>query len=217
MERDVALEKLRLLVGQELHELALQYDVTVQTGTGAVNKGWAGHVIERYLGLQINSAQAPNFGSWELKVVPIKQNKNGSLVFKETMAVTMIDARHVREFPFQESHLLHKLRRALIVGRMVGKSVSESQFIHSVTLVGLDENSSLYVDVENDYNTVRDCIIDPRRGFNSLTGKMGIYVQPRTKGQGHGSTSRAFYARKEFLMRVINLDKDSIVNPEALR
>jgi hypothetical protein len=34
---------------------------------------------------------------------------------------------------------------------------------------------------------------------------MGKYIQPRTKGAGHGSTSRAFYARPLFLKQFIKL------------
>jgi hypothetical protein len=34
---------------------------------------------------------------------------------------------------------------------------------------------------------------------------MGKYIQPRTKGSGHGSTSRAFYARTSFLKKLLNL------------
>ena len=213
MERETALERLHLLIGQDFHQLALQYSVTVRTNQNTVNKGWAGQVIERYLGLQINSAQAPNFGSWELKVIPLKRLKSGNLQFKETMQITMIDAWHVKKFSFEESHLLTKLRRALIVGRIVGGTVDDPQLIHSATLVNLDKGESLYHAVEKDYNTVRDCISDPFLGFDKLTGKMGAYVQPRTKGRGHGSTSRAFYARKEFLGRVIDLDKDVIRSP----
>lgn len=37
----------------------------------------------------------------------------------------------------------------------------------------------------------------------ALTGKMGVLVQPRTKGKGHGSTSRAFYARTGFVTHII--------------
>ncbi len=32
---------------------------------------------------------------------------------------------------------------------------------------------------------------------------MGKLVQPRTKGQGHGSTSRAFYARTGFVAHIL--------------
>lgn len=67
MERRVALKRLNKLVGQELHSLANKYGVTVTGEKCRANKGWAGHVIERYLGLPQNSAQSPNFGLWELK------------------------------------------------------------------------------------------------------------------------------------------------------
>lgn len=45
------------------------------------------------------------------------------------------------------------------------------------------------------------------RGFTALTGAMGVLVQPRTKGAGHGSTSRAFYARPIFVAHIINLHR----------
>ncbi|MFC1693130.1 MvaI/BcnI family restriction endonuclease [Candidatus Latescibacterota bacterium] len=96
-----------------------------------MNKGWAGHVFERYLGVPINSAQAPNFGSWELKSIPLKYKKNGGLTFKETMAITMIDPINVCQKEFEESHLLAKLRKAVVVARMVGDSVDEPTYIHS--------------------------------------------------------------------------------------
>jgi len=112
MHRDEAVKKLKQLEGQNLHSLAKEYGVTVLSPSGKVNKGWAGHVCERFLGLQINSSRSPNFGSWELKSVPLKVLKNGSLVFKETMAITMIDAYHVSRVPFEESHLLSKLKKS---------------------------------------------------------------------------------------------------------
>ena len=59
MERNIAIEKLQTLNGQDLHHLAQKYEITVNKN-GKINKGWAGHVIERFLGLPINSAQSPN-------------------------------------------------------------------------------------------------------------------------------------------------------------
>ncbi|MCZ7609712.1 MAG: hypothetical protein M5U17_06055 [Ignavibacterium sp.] len=52
-----------------------------------------------------------------------------------------------------------------------------------------------------DYDLVRETIIT--KGFSALSGKLGVYIQPRTKGAGHGSASRAFYARVPFLMQSI--------------
>ena len=107
-----------------MHDLAKKYNVTVYKN-GKVNKGWAGHVFERYLELPINSAQSPNFGSWELKSIPLKKLKNGSWTVKETMAITMIDPVNIIQKEFEDSHLLAKLKKAVIVVRTVGENVDE--------------------------------------------------------------------------------------------
>lgn len=203
MERKDALEKLQLIKDEDLHELAKKYGITVRKPDGKVNKGWAGHVCERHLGIPINSSQSPNFGSWELKSIPIKRTRNGELKFKETMAITMIDAYQVERTSFEDSHLLAKLKKAVCVVRIVGDSVDDPSYIHSVNYINL--KGQLYEDVKRDYELVQACLKDPNRGFEALTGKMGIYIQPRTKGKGHGSTTRAFYARKLFLEQFINL------------
>jgi len=203
MEREDALEKLQKLAGKDLHELARLYEVTVVTPSGTVNKGWAGHVCERYLGIPINSSQSPNFGSWELKSIPLRHLKDGSLAFKETMAITMIDPYQVVRTPFEDSHLLSKLRKAVCVARIVGSDAHKPSYIHSVT--PMDLHGALYEAVKRDYELVQECLRDETRGFAALTGKMGEYIQPRTKGAGHGSTSRAFYARPIFLAQFIKL------------
>lgn len=195
MERKEAIERLRKLMGRELHELAKEFDVTIYRD-GKVNKGWAGHVFERYLGLPINSAQSPNFGSRELKSIPLKYKKSGDLTFKETMAITMIDPVNVAQKEFKDSHLLNKLKKAVVVVRIVGDTVNDPSHLHSV--VSFDLYGRLYKAVKADYDLVREAILDPENGFDSLTGKMGVYIQPRTKGAGHGSTTRAFYARPKF-------------------
>ena len=202
MERKEAIEKLKKLVGKESHELAHEHSVTIYRN-GRVNKGWAGHVFERYLKLPLNSAQSPNFGSWELKSIPLKYKKNGKLTFKETMAITMIAPVNVYQKEFKDSHLLAKLRKAVVVARIVGCSIDEPSYIYSV--IEFDLQGELYNAVKADYDLVRQTLFDPQKVFNSLTGKMGIYIQPRTKGAGHGTTARAFYARPRFLGKFIKL------------
>jgi DNA mismatch repair protein MutH len=202
MERAEAIKKLKQLVGKELHELARQHNVTIYRDA-KVNKGWAGHVCERHLELPINSAQSPNFGSWELKSIPLKRKKSGELAFKETMAITMIDPVNVCQKEFEESHLLSKLKKIVVAVRTVGKHVDEPSYLHSV--VEFDLHGELYDAVKADYDLVRNTLLDPKKGFNALTGKMGYYIQPRTKGAGHGSISRAFYARPRFLAKFIKL------------
>ena len=201
MERDEAITRLRKLIRKDLVKLAKKHNVTVWK-SGKLNKGWPGHVMERYLGLPLNSAQSPNFGSWELKIVPLKRLQSGKIVPKETMAITMIDPVNVADTPFEDSHLLAKLKRAVICARMFESKKEKSSLLISVSAFDLD-NPRIYKQVKQDYEHVRERIRN--KGFKKLTGRMGVFVQPRTKGPGHGSTSRAFYARKEFLRIILGL------------
>ena len=201
MERENAISKLELLKGQDLVSLAAQYEVTIWRGDKK-NKGWAGHLLERYLGLPINSAQSPNFGSWELKIVPLKTLANGRITVKETMAITMIDPVNVKNTPFEQSHLLTKLKKAVICARLFESQDENRSVLINVSAFDLD-NKEDYEQVRKDYEEVRSCIAT--KGFEHLTGRMGVLVQPRTKGAGHGSKSRAFYARTQFVSKILNL------------
>jgi len=201
MERNDAIIKLRQLENVDLVPLARKYHVTIWKGEKK-DKGWAGHVLERYLGLPINSAQSPNFGSWELKIVPLKLLADGTMAVKETMAITMIDPFNVKVTPFEESHLLAKLKKAVICARLFESQEEKRSVLVRVAAFDLDERS-VYEQVKRDYEETRSCIIN--RGFEHLTGRMGVLVQPRTKGAGHGSVSRAFYARTQFVAKILGL------------
>ena len=199
MERLEAIEKLRTLIGTDLRPLADILHITVWKD-GKKNKGWAGHTLERFLGLPINSAQSLNFGSWELKQVQLVAKRDGMLRVKETMAITMIDPVNIAAKAFEESHLLAKLRKIVVVARIFDCQEEPCSFLHSVAEFDLGD-TEIYQQVRADYELVRATIIE--RGFSALTGAMGVLVQPRTKGPGHGSVSRAFYARTSFVARLL--------------
>jgi DNA mismatch repair protein MutH len=201
MDRDEAVTRLKKLEGRDLRALADKYQVTVWK-EGKKNKGWAGHVLERHLGLPLNSAQSPNFGSWELKLVPLKRDRSGVIRVKETMAITMIDPVNVAQKPFEDSHLLAKLHKAVVCARLFESQQEEHSLLVKVTIFDLD-NPTTYAQVKADYDLVRTTILT--KGFAALSGKMGVLVQPRTKGPGHGSTSRAFYARTQFVKQILGL------------
>jgi DNA mismatch repair protein MutH len=167
-----------------------------------VSKGWAGHTIERYLGLPLNSAQSPNFGSWELKVVPVRTRTRVGLCVKETMAITMIDPFEVKAKKFEQSHLYNKMCKMIVVARNYVDKTEASALVHSVGTFDLDD-PKIYKQVKADYELVRQTLLTD--GFSALTGKMGKLVQPRTKGPGHGSISRAFYARTQFVAHILGL------------
>lgn len=201
MDRSEALGRLQGLIGQDLRPLADRLGVTVWTPEGRKNKGWAGHTIERYLELPLNSSRAPNFGSWELKVVPLKQTAKG-LCVKETMAITMLDPVEVAAKEFAESHLHTKLCKQIIVSRVHESVEAVSSVVCAATAFGLDD-PHIYALVKADYDLIREIIVT--KGFAALSGRYGRVVQPRTKGPGHGSVSRAFYARTQFVAYILGL------------
>lgn len=201
MQRNEALHQLCSLVGQDLVSLAEKYGVTVWKGD-RINKGWAGHTVERYLGLPQNSSRSPDFGSWELKVVPLKRRPNDTLKVKETMAITMINPVEVVAKEFQDNHLFLKLKRMIVVARVFESKQELRSFCSQVAEFDLDD-PDLYGQIEKDYNEVRQVI--RTQGFEALSGRMGILVQPRTKGPGHGSRSRAFYARTRLVEKILGI------------
>ena len=179
MDRPEALLRLSELVGQDLRVFADKYKVTVFK-EGKPNKGWAGHVLERHLNLPLNSSRSPNFGSWELKIIPLKYLLSGELTVKETMAITMIDSYNVEKTEFADSHLLAKLRKLIVAARIWESKEEKCSILHTVTTFDLDR-LDLYDQIKEDYDLVREAI--RTRGISALTGKMGVYVQPRTKDE----------------------------------
>lgn len=201
MDRAEALARLKTLVGCDLVGLGTKSGITIWKGD-RINKGWAGHTIERHLGLALNSSRSPNFGSWELKVVPVRALPDGTFKVKETMAITMIDPIEVAAKAFPDSHLFLKLQRMIVVARVFESQAEGRSLCHLVAEFDLGDQG-LYQQIKADYEFVQDVI--RTKGFNYLSGSMGVMVQPRTKGPGHGSTSRAFYARAGLVAKILGL------------
>lgn len=205
IDKEKAIAKLKELVGQDLRPLASKFGVTVfidEKNHKGRNKGWAGQVLERHIGLGACNIQAPNGGHWELKMVSLKKLKNGKIVPKETMQITMINPDQVKDTSFEDSHLLHKLREVVICARFYNDINETKSDLISVDKFDLNDKE-LYEQVKKDYDLVRTAI--KTKGFKALAGAMGVYIQPRTKGAGHGSTSRAFYARPIFIKKVLGI------------
>src|SRR5258706_10232532 len=187
LDRKEAVRRINLLAGRDLRLMADEYRIPVWKN-GHENKGWAGLVSERYLGLPQNSRQAPDFGTWELKVVPLRRDSEEKLRVKESMAITMLEPAEVVASKFEDSHLYDKLRSMIVVARIFENVEDTSSLLHSAAEFDLD-NPSIRKQVEADYEAIREIIRS--KGLDALTGETGEYVQARTKGRGHGSTSRA--------------------------
>ena len=161
-------------------------------------------MIEHYLGLPQNSRQEPDFGDWELKVVPLRRDPAGNLRVKESMAITMLEPAEVLADRFEDSHLYDKLRSMVVVSRVYENSQETHSMLHAAAQFDLDD-PKIHDQVKQDYETIRVQIRSG--GIDSVTGDLGKLVQARTKGRGHGSTTKAFYARTVFVAHILNLQK----------
>lgn len=183
-----------------MHALAAQYGVTTFLN-GRQNKGWKGHVLEHLAGLGRSSAQAPNGGDYELKSVSFWAPR-GVLIPRETMAITMINPDELKSQDFFNSHCWNKLRSMVFCKVMWhGQNVPRAELLE-VSDFDFSEHDDLLLEIKADYDLIRGKLI--RQGFGSLTGKDGNWIQARTKGPGHGSISRAFYARKQLIIRIFS-------------
>ena len=178
MERDEAEARLRGLIGEDLRALADDLGATVWK-EGKLNKGWAGHTIELYLGLPLNSSRNPNLGSWELKQVSLKRNRKGELRVKETMWLKMINKDEVIAHEFPDSPLYRKMRRMILVSRIFENKEETQSFVHGVHIFTLDDKDT-YNQMKADYDLIRQTIMED--GYDALHGYMGEIIQPRTKG-----------------------------------
>jgi DNA mismatch repair protein MutH len=181
----------------------LKYKITTYE-TGKQNKGWKGLILERLAGLENNISKAPNGLSWELKSVSFHEKK-GILAPKETMAITMVNPEELKQHSFFESHCWAKLKSIIFCAVMWhGQNAEKAELIKVVSLDFL-ETDELIQEIKADYELIRNKLI--AQGFEALTGKDGKWIQARTKGAGHGSTSRAFYARTSLVKKIFEIAK----------
>ncbi len=197
-----AIKNLENYIGQDLAELAKIFNIQ-PFKDGKQNKGWKGLTLERLAGLTNSNTQAPNGLGFELKSVAFHIVK-GELKPKETMAITMISPIELINTPFFKSHCWDKLKSLVFCAVLWnGRNNSESELL-KIKSFDFIESNSIIKEIENDYEFIRTKLIN--YGFTSLTGKDGKWIQARTKGAGHGSISRAFYARNELIAEIFNDD-----------
>ncbi len=207
--RTTAIKNLKKYIGKDLRKLALQYSITTYE-TGKQNKGWKGLILERLAGLENNSSKAPNGLSYELKSVSFHDIKE-KLVPKETMAITMINKEELKNHSFFESHCWAKLKSIVFCAVMWHGKNSESGELLKVANLDFAEDDELIKEIKADYDFIREKLV--KKGFESLTGKDGKWIQARTKGTGginprtgkRRPITRAFYARKELVKKIFEI------------
>jgi len=201
--RIIAIQNLDKYIGQDLAKLANELGVTTFKN-GKQNKGWKGLALEQLAGLTNDNKQAPNGLGFELKSTAFYQVK-GIWRPKETMAITMINPANLIETPFFQSHCWEKLKSIVFCAvSWNGKHDPKSELLKIQSFDFL-EDEEIIKEIEMDYEFIRNKCAT--QGFKALTGRDGKWIQARTKGAGHGSISRAFYARKGLIEKIINLSE----------
>jgi len=158
------------------------------------NKGKPGHYLEELLGIPRSSA-CLDCVDGELKVFPLKHTASGAITPKETVAVTMCQPAALLVTAWRDSNVFKKLQNTVFIPYMRdGDEIEYYEPIHFCA------TSSLMAELEADYNEIQK-----QAAAGVMTGSIGKYLQTRTKGAGHGSTSRAFYLRQCFLTRIMEM------------
>jgi len=162
------------------------------------NKGRVGTLLEEMLGIP-HTPNCLDCSDGELKTFPVKKLKNGKLTPKETVAVTMLSKDDLCKHDFKSSKCFEKMSRVLFVPYY--RDGDTIRFMTPKIIHRCPEFDELYTTLESDYEAIRANYI--KNGI--LQSKLGTLLQTRTKGAGHGSTSRAFYLRTEFMRKCISL------------
>jgi len=166
----------------------------------AANKGLPGHFLEDLLDIP-HTSNPLDCSDGEVKVFPVKKlQKSGKLTPKESIAVTMLNKDDLKNCDFNASKCCKKMSKMLVV-----PYYRENEKIRFLTPVIVDRSSPDYEEVysilESDYNQIRQTFLET----GVLESKTGTLLQNRTKGAGHGTTSRAFYLRPAFAKRIVPL------------
>jgi DNA mismatch repair protein MutH len=162
------------------------------------NKGGPGLFLEQLTGIS-PSPDCLDFIDGELKAFPLKLLKNGKSVPKETIAVTMVDFVHLKTVPFEESRVYKKLSKTVYVP-YIRDADTVLYHEHKIIDINLPEYKHIYDLLKTDYELIQSKYLETGETHSNV----GSYLQTRTKGKGHGSTSRAFYLRPKFIKEFVS-------------
>lgn len=159
------------------------------------NKGLPGLLLEHCVGVPQSSAHL-DCSDGEIKLFPLKRLKDGALVPKETIAVTMLNKALLSvESEFASSRCGTKLARVLYVPYL-----REGDSVRLFAPSDVVMTPEMCADLTADYDAIRTQFL----ADGTLESKTGALLQTRTKGAGgEAPKTRAFYLRTQFIHRYI--------------
>ena len=185
------LSRCRTLAGKSLGQVAAELNIAVP-GSRTRAKGWAGQLIERYLGASAASQPRPDFMSLgiELKTIPV--NRHGRA--RESTFVCMAPMTAVPGLRWSESTVRHKLNRVLWVpieadpGILPSNSRAGNAFLWSPS----PEQAGI---IRADWEELVEMLCFGE--FDKVSAKHGKYLQVRPKAASSASLVRTTLADGE--------------------
>lgn len=156
------------------------------------NKGRLGQKIERYFfGYECNSDTQPDFPcGLELKVTPLKVNKNGSISPKERLVCNIINYHNIIDEEWETSSFLNKNKEMLIIKYIDPMNRDISQLDYEIVDVNihniLEEDAEQF---EEDWNIIVNKIRDGRA--HELSESDTLYLGACTKGATAATSLRS--------------------------
>ena len=215
------------LIGKTFAEVCESDDITKAMVVREVNnyekkhenkkrKGGLGELIEeRYFHYQSNNDARPDFdkAGVELKVTPYKINKNGSIVAKERLILTMIDYCAVVNETFWESHMWKKARLILLIYYLYQKEV-KSRLDYKIGYVKLFSPPEQDVKIiEHDFYVITEKIKEGKAHELSESDTLYLGAAPKASSskdrrrQPYNSElakPRAFAFKSSYMTYVLN-------------
>lgn len=152
----------------------------------SADKGGPGQLLERLTRIPRSSA-CLDCADGEVKTFPLKP---GTRDPKETCAITMIQPDTIVTTPFEHSNVYKKLANTLFVPY----ERNEDSIAFHMPILFAAATDELADELHADYEAIQASY-----ATGEPSSAIGRHLQARTKGPGHGSTSRAFYLRTSFL------------------
>ena len=169
------------------------------------NKGKAGLLLEGLLGIPTSSA-CLDCEDGELKAFPQTKATSrtrlakqfglgeGDYIASETVAITMMKPSELPTTVFEASRVYKKISNVLFT-----PYVRDGDNIVWNEEVRFNKEHPIFEEIKKDYETIQAYYSE----HGVTEGKIGKYLQVRTKGAGRGAPkTKAFYFRRQFLIKI---------------
>jgi len=205
-DRDSVYNFAKKLIGKTLREVLPESIIqeSLQLFINNGNKGRFGHKIEKhYFGLETNSSKLMDLPcGFELKVTPVKLNKNGTLSPKERLVHEIINFNEIVDEEWISSSFLKKCSDILLIRYLdpLDSNINQLDYkILDVKILSISANEDDFNQCEKDWNLIVNKIKDGKA--HELSESDTRYLGACTKGSTKEASQRTQPFSNEMAMQ----------------